>query len=525
MERRRRRALWHRTVVRLRQGVAATQGLSESGPPQGRSAQLPEGRRVPAARARPLPRRAARPTDPKARRRPPPELAHDRAARPPSSAASCGPRRSGRRRAFCARGASPGQHHSTSPPRRRGRRVSAYLAKYATKSTDGSVAFARRFRTAEPDRALERCTTTPGSWRSTAWDLGGREELGEDRLRATPTRSGSRASSSPSPRASRPRSGRCAEPGPPTWRGSTSPTSIVLGAYRYAGRGYSDPRGETVAELLHAATVELHHEARERRVEALRESRDDSRDGSRDRSHGSRDRSRADAATDAGSPVIARPGTIGMDDSGNSRVLAVPMTTRTDALELLTLELEPRSSSPSGRRALRRFALAGHRRRRRDARSRPRPPLPRGEHVAGPGRARGHARGRSWCSRRRTRTPPSARSWRFDRPSAGSSAASTGRGGATDDELAEIVAFAWEAICDAPPEARATSTARRVPDEGPARERRSAPASDPERPGRRARRPRPGRPDSARPIPPSVPSRCSSVRVDGWACSPSRTRS
>jgi hypothetical protein len=130
----------------------------------------------------------------------------------------------------------------------------------------------------------------------TAWDLGGREELADLRLRRHAhafgftgqliTKSQGFSTTFGSLRAAQ--AAHMAEFG--------DPTSMVLGTYRYAGRGYSDPRGETVAELLHAATVELHQVARERRIEALLESRDDSRDGSRVGSHGSRDRSRSIAA-------------------------------------------------------------------------------------------------------------------------------------------------------------------------------------------------------------------------------------
>jgi len=133
----------------------------------------------------------------------------------------------------------------------------------------------------------------------TAWDLGGRDELADLGLRRHAhafgftgqliTKSQGFSTTFGSLRAAR--AAHMAEFG--------DPTSMVLGNYRYAGRGYSDPRGEAVAELLHATTVELHRDARERRVATLREPRDDSRDDSRNGSHRSRDHSRNDTAPEA----------------------------------------------------------------------------------------------------------------------------------------------------------------------------------------------------------------------------------
>jgi hypothetical protein len=42
----------------------------------------------------------------------------------------------------------------------------------------------------------------------------------------------------------------------------------ILGSFLYAGRGYSDPRGEEVAEMLHSLVVEAHAERKQRRIEA-----------------------------------------------------------------------------------------------------------------------------------------------------------------------------------------------------------------------------------------------------------------
>lgn len=138
-----------------------------------------------------------------------------------------------------------------------------------------------------------------------------------------------------------------------------------------------------------------------------------------------------------------------MDDSGNSRVLAVPMTTRNDALELITCELERRSSSPAGRRALRRFAVAGID--VGDAATLV--DLVRRYHEGSTGRdssARRLLEGllvlapsdedAALCALEALR--PSL-CWVVRRVH--------GTRGASEDELAEIVAFAWEAICHVPP--------------------------------------------------------------------------
>jgi len=57
--------------------------------------------------------------------------------------------------------------------------------------------------------------------------------------------------------------------------------------------------------------------------------------------------------------VIARVGTSPWTFPGTPECPLCAMTTRTDALHLLTLELDRRSSAPEGRRALRRFATSG----------------------------------------------------------------------------------------------------------------------------------------------------------------------
>jgi hypothetical protein len=262
--------LWHRTVVRLRQGVAATHGLSEGA--------LLKVARLNYLKVAEFQRRGLvhfhvvlRADGPEAAATPPPGwlttevLAHElrRLVRTATYRAPSG---------ICAAWGSQVSILDLAATDDESRKVSSYLAKYATKSTDGSIAFSRCF---TKRSQIERSRVAPHARRMalTAWDLGGREELQDLRLRRHAhafgftgqliTKSQGFSTTFGSLRAAR--AAHMAEFG--------DPTSMVLGTYRYAGRGYSDPRGETVAELLHEATVELHQVARERRIEALRESR------------------------------------------------------------------------------------------------------------------------------------------------------------------------------------------------------------------------------------------------------------
>jgi hypothetical protein len=148
-------------------------------------------------------------------------------------------------------------------------------------------------------------------------------------------------------------------------------------------------------------------------------------------------------------PSDCKAGNDGMDDSGSSRVLPVPMTTCTDLLDLLALELERTSRSPAGRRALRRFASAGidvgdasslvDLVRRYHEASTARDPSARVlleqllvlapvDEVA------------AVCALEAIRP---ALCWVVRRVH--------GTRDASDDQIASIVAFAWEAICQPPP--------------------------------------------------------------------------
>jgi hypothetical protein len=172
-------------------------------------------------------------------------------------------------------------------------KVASYLAKYATKSTDGSVALARRF---TERRQIERARIAehPRRLALTAWDLGGDPDLAELGLQRHAHAFGfrgqlltkSRGFSTTFWRLRRARADHMAS--------FADPRLASLGNLLYTGRGYSDPRGESVAELLHETTVDLHRQRRERRVASADGSRGDSRLHSRDGSRDSRTRSRAD---------------------------------------------------------------------------------------------------------------------------------------------------------------------------------------------------------------------------------------
>jgi hypothetical protein len=133
------------------------------------------------------------------------------------------------------------------------------------------------------------------------------------------------------------------------------------------------------------------------------------------------------------------------------------MTRRTDALQVLTLELRTRSSSPSGRRALRRLTAAGID--VGDATSLV--DLVNHYHRDGPakdGRARAMLEGLLGLA---TSDPDAALcSLVALRPALRWVASRVYGPRPTDDELAELVALAWAAICDGRP--KHGSQARRV---------------------------------------------------------------
>lgn len=290
-------ALWHRTVVRLRQGVAATRGMTDAG--------LLKVARLNYLKVAEFQRRGLvhfhvvlRADGPDGARSEPPswfttELMASQVRRLVGSVAFRLPGRTvsswGERLTITDLAAHDGD----------GRRVTGYLAKYSTKSTDGSAAFARRF---QDRHQIESAPVHDHARRLalTAWDLGSEDGLGDERLQRHAHAFGFTGqlitkSQGFSTTFGKLRAARAAH-----MAGFDDAKVVSLGSYGYAGRGYSDPRGESVAELLHRETTELHRQARERRVEALTGSPDRSRDRSRHQSRGgsqeSRERSRSGAA-------------------------------------------------------------------------------------------------------------------------------------------------------------------------------------------------------------------------------------
>ena len=144
------------------------------------------------------------------------------------------------------------------------RKVASYVAKYATKTTDGTLGFARRF-TTRSRIVHARVEPHARQMALTAWDLGSMPELEELRLREHAhtfgftgqliTKSRAFSTSFGELRAAR-----------AAFRVNVLEEDPVSGSYGYVGRGYSDPRAESVAERLHGMTVEMQREAKQRRL-------------------------------------------------------------------------------------------------------------------------------------------------------------------------------------------------------------------------------------------------------------------
>lgn len=143
------------------------------------------------------------------------------------------------------------------------RRVASYVAKYATKTTDGSKELARRFRSR---RQVEALVDDPHTRRLVlaAWDLADRPELEPLHLREHAhafgftgqliTKSRSYSTTFRALRSAR------AE-----YMADRSDGDPVEGTFHYDGRGYDDPRGTELAELFFRMQRELREEAAESR--------------------------------------------------------------------------------------------------------------------------------------------------------------------------------------------------------------------------------------------------------------------
>ena len=140
-------------------------------------------------------------------------------------------------------------------------RIAAYLAKYATKSTDGSLDFARRFNSRGE---ITRLSTSPHLQQLalTAWDLEFDPALRDLNLRAHAHAFGFRGqlitkSRHYSTRFQDLRDARALFMKKPN---SDDP---IEGTFSYDGRGYDDPRAADIAEFLHHLTLEARKESRQ----------------------------------------------------------------------------------------------------------------------------------------------------------------------------------------------------------------------------------------------------------------------
>jgi|GEM_PF-2899645 len=128
------------------------------------------------------------------------------------------------------------------------RRIAGYLAKYATKTTDGTVAFARPFTSR---REIERLQTSQHLRRLalTAWRLGGTKDLRALRLREHAhtfgyrgqliTKSRRYSTTFASLRGAR-----------VEFRARRSHEDPIEGSFNYEGRGYDDPDAARLAEMF-----------------------------------------------------------------------------------------------------------------------------------------------------------------------------------------------------------------------------------------------------------------------------------
>jgi hypothetical protein len=151
------------------------------------------------------------------------------------------------------------------------RRIASYVAKYATKTTDGTLGFARRFtKRSQIERA--RVDTHARQMALTAWDLGSRYELEDLRLREHAHTFGFTGQLITKSRAFSTTFGdlRAARA---AFRVDVLEEDPTSGSYAYDGRGYLDPRAEDVAERLHGMTVDLQREAMQRRLAQQEEER------------------------------------------------------------------------------------------------------------------------------------------------------------------------------------------------------------------------------------------------------------
>ena len=133
-------------------------------------------------------------------------------------------------------------------------RIAAYMAKYATKTTDGSLDFARRFHARSEILNLET-TSHLRKLALTTWDLALEPEHATMNLRVHAHAFGFRGqlitkSRQYSTRFQDLRDARA------SYMATPSSEDPITGTFTYDGRGYDDPRATYVAEFLHRLSLE-----------------------------------------------------------------------------------------------------------------------------------------------------------------------------------------------------------------------------------------------------------------------------
>jgi hypothetical protein len=133
-------------------------------------------------------------------------------------------------------------------------RIAAYLAKYATKTTDGSLDFARRFRSRSE---IQKLDATPHLKRLalTSWDVALESGFASLNLRTHAHTFGVRSQLITKSRYYSIRFQDLRDVRTSYMRRPES-DDPVAGSFQYDGRGYDDPRAAAIAEFVHQLSVE-----------------------------------------------------------------------------------------------------------------------------------------------------------------------------------------------------------------------------------------------------------------------------
>jgi hypothetical protein len=140
------------------------------------------------------------------------------------------------------------------------RRIAAYLAKYATKTTDGSLAFARRFAS---HAEISKLPTAPHLRRLalTSWRLGLTGELRALKLRDHAHTFGYRGQLITKSRGYS-TTFACLRGARVEFRSSQSHEDPILGSFDYDGRGYDDPKAADLAALFFEMEQDFRRQAK-----------------------------------------------------------------------------------------------------------------------------------------------------------------------------------------------------------------------------------------------------------------------